>query len=196
MYTQMAKLLQTRDFAQAAALVAQLMPVISNHNSDGYVQLLLTKLNCLLALHQIEQAEVLCLDYAQRDVSKEQKLKVLDGTASYLLYQSSSAYLKQAERVARMGLEIAPGTLTLKGTLGSILVEQGHYAEGEPLLRECLDRSLALHDRAIASFYLGLLQLRNGHAEQGERLMKRGMKMYPEPWLVMKGNKLLHEART
>jgi hypothetical protein len=196
MYTQMAKLLQTRDFAQAAALVAQLMPVISNHNSDGYVQLLLTKLNCLLALNQIEQAEVLCLDYAQRDVSKEQKLKVLDGTASYLLYQSSSAYLKQAERVARMGLEIAPGTLTLKGTLGSILVEQGHYAEGEPLLRECLDRSLALHDRAIASFYLGLLQLRNGHAEQGERLMKRGMKMYPEPWLVMKGNKLLHEART
>ncbi|HSU54310.1 MAG TPA: site-2 protease family protein [Candidatus Dormibacteraeota bacterium] len=193
-YKQMAKLLQTRDFAHAATLVEQLMPAVSNHNSDGYVQLLLVKLNCLLGLNQIEQAETLCLDYTQRDVSKEQKVKVLDGLASYLLYQESSAFLKLAERFARMGLEIAPGTLTLKGTLGSILIEQGNYAEGEPLLRDCLNRSLALQDRAIASFYLGLLQLRTGHVEQGERLMKRGMKMYPEPWLVTKGNKLLHEG--
>src|SRR3954467_10605797 len=93
-----------------------------------------------------------------------------------------------------MGLDIAPGTLTLKGTLGSILVEQGNYAEGEPLLRDCLDRSLASHDRAIASFYLGLLQLRKGNAEQGKRLMKRGMNMHPEPWLITKGNKLLDDA--
>jgi hypothetical protein len=195
LYKQMARLLQTRDFAQSATRVDQLMAAISNHNSEGYVQLLLIKLHCLLALNQIEQAETLSLDYIQRDASKEYKVKVLDGMASYLLYQSSSAFLKPAERFARMGLEIAPGALTLKGTLGSILVEQGNYVESEPLLRECLDRSLALHDRAIASFFLGLLQLRNGNAAQGKRLMKRGMKMYPEPWLVSKGKDLLQETR-
>jgi len=90
-----------------------------------------------------------------------------------------------------MGLEIAPGTLTLKGTLGAILVEQGNYAEGEPLLSECLDRSPALHDRAIATFYLGMIKLRNGDGKQGERLMKRGMKMYPEAWMLAKGNAVL-----
>src|SRR5215217_3228616 len=114
MYEQMAGLLPTRDFAQAMPLVDQLISAISNHNSDGYVQLLLIKLYCLVALNQAEQAETLCFDYTQRDVSKEQKIKVLDGTASYLLYQSSSAFLKVAERLARMGLEIAPGTPTLK----------------------------------------------------------------------------------
>jgi hypothetical protein len=194
MYKQMAKLLQARDFAQAAILVDQLMPALSNHNSDGYVQLLLIKLNCLLGVNQIEQAETLCLDYTQRDVSKEQKLKVLDGIASYLLYQSSSAFLKPAERFARLGLEIAPGTLTLKGTLGSILVEVENYAQGEPLLRECLDRSPALHDRAIATFYLGMIKLRVGEVKDGKRLIKRGMKMYPEAWIVAKGNAFLKEA--
>jgi len=165
------------------------MPVIPDHNSDAYVQLLLIRLHCFLGQNQIEQAETLGLNYIQQDVRKEQKLKVLDGLASYLLYQGS--FLKQAERFARMALEIAPGTLTLKGTLGAILVEQGNYAEGEPLLSECLDRSPALHDRAIACFYLGMIKLRNGDGKQGKRLVKRGMKMYPEAWMVAKGNALL-----
>jgi hypothetical protein len=90
---------------------------------------------------------------------------------------------------------MAPGTLTLKGTLGSILVEQGNYAEGELLLHDCLDRSPALHDRAITSFYLGMIKVRIGDAKQGKRLIKRGMKMYPEAWMIAKGNMLLKEAR-
>jgi len=194
-YQQMAKRLQTRDFEQAATLLEELMPAMPDHNSDGYVQLLLIRLNCFLGRSQIEQAEALCLNYIQQDVRKEQKLRVLDGLASFLLYQASPAFLKQAERFARMGLELAPGTLTLKGTLGSILVEQGNYAEGEPLLGECLDRSPALHDRAIACFYLGIIKLRNGDVTRGKRLMKRGMRMYPEDWMAAKGNAVLKVNR-
>ena len=190
-YQRMAKLLQTRDFAQAAPLLEQLMSAMPDHNSDAYVQLLLISLHCFIGQNQIEHAEALCLNYIQQDVRKEQKLKVLDGLASYLLYQAPAAFLKQAERFARMALEIAPGTLTLKGTLGAILVEQGNHAEGEPLLNECLDRSPALHDRAIASFYLGMIKFRNGDTTLGQRLMKRGMKMYPEAWMLAKGNALL-----
>ena len=190
-YQHIAKLLQARDFGQAATLLEQLMPSMPDHNSDGYVRLLLIRLNCFLGRNQIEQAEALCFDYIQQDVRKEQKLKALDGVASYLLYHASRAFLNQAERFARLGLELAPGTLTLKGTLGAILVEQGNYSEGEPLLRECLDRSPALHDRAIACFYLGLTRLRNGDAKQGKRLMKRGMEMHPEAWMVAKGDAIL-----
>jgi hypothetical protein len=194
MYKQMARLLQTRDFAQAETLLDQLMPVILNHSSEGYVQLLLIKLNCLLGQSRIEQTEALCLNYVQQDVGKEQKIKVLDGLASYLLYQSSATLLKQGERFARLGLEIAPGTLTLKGTLGSILAEQGNYSEAEPLLVECLELSPALHDHAIATFYLGMIKLRRGEAKEGKRLIKRGMKMLPEAWIVAKGNVLLKDT--
>jgi len=194
MYEKMAKLFQAREFAQSEALLDRLMPAISDHNSDGYVQLLLVKLNCLLGQNQIERMEALCLDYTQQDAGKEQKIKVLDGIASYILYQSSSALLGQGERFARMGLEIAPGTLTLKGTLGSILAEQAKYGEAEQLLLECLERSVALHDRAISTFYLGMIKLRTGKTKEGQRLVKRGMKMYPEPWLVGKGDTLLKEG--
>jgi tetratricopeptide (TPR) repeat protein len=188
------KLLLAKNFTEAAALCDEMMSSILDHNSEAYVYLLMIKLQCILSTQEIERAEAVCLDFLQQDIRKEQKLKVIDGFACQILYQPSP-FLKQAERFARMGLEIAPGTLTLKGTLGSILVEQGNYSEAEPLLVECLDRSPALHDRAIASFYLGMIKVRTGELGQGKRLIKRGMKMYPEAWMVEKGNMLLQEAR-
>jgi hypothetical protein len=193
MCAQMGKLFMAGHFSETAMLLDRLIPVIADHNSAVYAELLLTKLNCLLHQNQIDQAEVICLDYVHQEVGVEQKVKMLDGIASYILYHSDSASLPRAEKFARMALEIAPGTLTLKGTLGSILVEQGSYAEGEPLLRECLDRSPALHDRAIATFYLGMIKLRAGEVKDGKRLIKRGMKMYPEAWIVAKGNALLKD---
>jgi hypothetical protein len=194
MYGQMAKLLQTNHFAEAAVLVDKLLPVLPDDNSEGYASLLHMKLYCLLNQNQIEQVERLCLDYIQQDVSQAQKVTMLDAIASYILHRSSSPFLKQAERFARLGLEIAPGTLTLKGTLGSILVEKGNFVEGELLLHDCLHGSNALHDRAISSFYLGVIKMRNGDAKGGKRLMKRGMKMYPEAWIVAKGNVLLKDS--
>jgi hypothetical protein len=190
-FRHMAKAHHANQFAEAAALVDKLLPVITDHNSEGYLNLLLIKLDCFLKQNHIEKAECICLEYIQENVSQEQKVKMLDGAASYILYHSLSAFSKQAERFARMGLELAPEKLTLKGTLGGTLVEQGNFAEGELLLHDCLHGSKALHDKAISSFYLGIVKMRNGDARGGKRLIKRAMEMYPEAWLVAKGTALL-----
>jgi hypothetical protein len=195
MAAHMGKLCQAGHFAEAAMLVERLLSAVTDHNSALYAHLLLIKVDCLLRQDQIDEAEKICVDYVQENVSNEQRLMMLDGLASYILYQSSAARFGRAEKLARMGLEIAPGKLTLKGTIGSLLVEQGHYAEGEALLNECLQQSQTLIDRAISSFYLGMIKVRTGKTREGKRLIKWGMRMYPEPWMVAKGNALLKEAR-
>jgi hypothetical protein len=189
------KLLKGKFYPEAVMLLERLLPVIADQNSEGYRQLLKAKVQCLFSLQRGDEAEALSLDYARRDVSREQKLKLLDEVASFILYQDSSAFLKHAERLARVCLEIAPGTLTLKGTLGALLAEQGNYSEAEPLLADCLERSPALHDRGIATFYLGMIKLHAGEAKDGKRLVKRGMNMYPEIWIVAKGQQLLKDVR-
>jgi len=195
MAAHMEKLRQAGHFAEATMLVDRLLREVTDHNSALYVHLLLMKMDCLLQQNQIDQAETICDEYIQENVSKEQKLTVLDGFASHILYQSSAAYFARAEKFARMGLEFAPGTLTLKGTLGSLLVEQGNYAEGEALLNECQERSLALQDRAISCFYLGVIKMRIGSTKEGKRLINCAMKMYPEAWMVAKGKALVKAAR-
>lgn len=198
MSNHMGKLFHSSYFAEALMLLERLLPIVTDHNSEVYLHLLLIKLSCLLHLDQSDEAEKICADYVQENISNERKLTMLDGFASYILYQSLAAHFGRAEKFARMGLEIAPGTwamLTLKGTLGSLLVEQGNYAEGEPLLLECLQQSHALTDQAISSFYLGMIKMRSGNAKEGKRLIKWAMRMYPESWMVEKGKALLKEAR-
>jgi tetratricopeptide (TPR) repeat protein len=195
MAAHMGKLYQAGHFAEAAMLLERLLPAVTDHNSALYVRFLLIKVDCLLRQDQIDQAEKICVDYVQENVSNEQKLMVLDGCASYILYRSSTAHFARAEKLARMGLEIANESLTLKGTLGSLLVEQGDYAKGEALLNECQERSPALQDRAISYFYLGLIKMRTGKAKEGKRLLNCAMKMYPEPWMVAKGKALQKAGR-
>jgi hypothetical protein len=190
------KLLTGKYYPEAVMLLDRLLPVIADQNSEAYGQLLRAKAQCLFSLQRSDEAEALCLDYVRREVSREHKIDLIDEVACFILYQPSSPFLKHAERLARAGLEIAPGTLTLKGTLGALLAEQGNYSEAEPLLADCLERSPALHDRGIATLYLGMIKLRAGEAKDGKRLIKRGMNMYPETWIVAKGNALLKEART
>lgn len=192
----MEKLRRAGHYPEATMLLDRLLPVVTDHNSALYAHLLLLKVDCLLRQNQIEQAEKICAAYSQEDVGNERKLMMLDGFASYILYQASSAHFACAEKFARMALAIAPYKLTLKGTLGSLLVEQGNYAEGEQLLRECLEQSQALIDRAISSFYLGVIKMRIGKAKEGKRLIKWGMRMYPESWMVAKGKGLLKTSKS
>jgi Tfp pilus assembly protein PilF len=137
----------------------------------------------------VAQAEKAVQEFVAQDVDKARKVKLLDGFACALFYQGSSQWLEQAEHSVRQALELAPQTLTLKGTLGAILVERGRFEQAEPLLRECLDRSPAQHDQGIASFYLGLVQLRQGKAAEGRKLVKHGLVLHPDSWLMAKAER-------
>jgi len=167
---------------------------LPERNSEAFAQLLLAKLQVQIKQGDIDRAERTCLDYIAENVNKQHKLKVLDGFACLILYQPSTPWLKQAEKMARLGLELAPGTLTLKGTLGGILTEQDNFAEAEPLLRECMERSPSYHDQGISSFYLGVIKLAQGKAQEGKRLIKNATTLYPESWLVSKANTKLMES--
>jgi hypothetical protein len=149
-------------------------------------ELLLAKDQCLLSLQKTEEAEGLCLEYIQRDVPRERKLKVIGGAPCFILYQSSSPFLKHAERLAR-GFGSCSGTLTFKGTLGSLLAEQGNYCEAEPLLVS-VSIAAQLSTTGQSTFYLGMTKSRTDNTNEGQRLTKRGMKMCPEAWIVVKGN--------
>ena len=173
-------------FGEAEKLCDELIASLPDINSAVYANLLLAKLDCTLKQNDFERAEKTCLDFINHDVAIQQKIRILDGFACRLLYQPSSPLLAQAEKFVRLALELAPGTLTLLGTLGGVLAEEGKFAEAEPLLRECLDRSPAMHDQGISSFYLGVVKLGTGNAKEAKRLIKRGMLMYPEPWLLAK----------
>jgi tetratricopeptide (TPR) repeat protein len=174
-----------KDFNGAEVFLDQLMALISDPSSDSYVQALLMKLHSIFCQNAIERAEKACLEFVNRDVSTEQKLRVLDGFVCQIVYQPVPLFLQNAERLARLALELAPGTPTLKGSLGGILAEREKFAEAEPLLRECLDSPM-LHDQGIASFYLGVVKLKTGHIEEAKRLINRGMTLYPEAWLMAK----------
>lgn len=191
MVAHMEKLHKAGYCAEATMLLDRLLPEVTDHNCALYVHLLLIKVDCLLRQSQIDEAEKVCMDYVQEDASKDQKSLILDGLASYILYQSLATHFPRGEKCARMGLELTPGILTLKGTLGSLLVEQGNYGEGEEQLTECLQQSQAVHDRAISSFYLGMIKMRTGNAKEGKRLIKWAMRMHPEAWMVAKGKALL-----
>jgi hypothetical protein len=177
-----------KDFTAVEKTYDYLLDLIQERNSEAFVQVLQGKILMQVEQGHVEAAESTCMNFVSEPVNKEYKIRLLDGLACLFLYKPSSPCLNLAEKLARLGLEIVPGTLTLKGTLGGILTEQGKFAEAEPLLHECRERSPAQHDQGISSVYLGFIKLHEGKTEEGRRLIDHGTTLYPEPWLVAKAN--------
>jgi tetratricopeptide (TPR) repeat protein len=182
-----------KDFPAAEALLDQALAGTPESKAIGRWPLQHLKLEYIVLQNDVSRAEKACLDWVNQAATIEEKIRILDGFISQVLYKSIVSFLNTAERLARQALELAPGTLTLKGTLGGVLVEQGRFAEAEPLLRECLERSPALHDQGISAFYLGVAKLSIGDRNEAKRLIKRGMVLYPEPWLLAKAQAKLKE---
>ncbi|HEX7860143.1 MAG TPA: hypothetical protein VF773_07460 [Verrucomicrobiae bacterium] len=128
-------------------------------------------------------------------VSDQSKTALLDQLACIPLTQSKPQLYPVAESCIRKALDLAPGTLTLKGTLGSLLIEQGNFTAGEPLIRECYNRSTALHDRGICSYYLALLAAQKSDSKTARKLATQSIALYPEPWLVAKAKSLLDRLK-
>src|SRR5262249_10440557 len=78
------------------------------------------------------------------------------------LLEEASRAVEEAVPLARQG---AVGVVSVLGTRGAILVEQGKVEEGTTLLREMLDETENRHVQAFCHCYLGLASLRKEDAE-------------------------------
>jgi hypothetical protein len=72
-----------------------------------------------------------------------------------------------------------PSAITLKGTKGSLLVEEGKYGEGLQLLQEVMAHTTAENDRAVCSYYIALAMLETGRGEKGRELLEKAVQQYP-----------------
>jgi tetratricopeptide (TPR) repeat protein len=112
------------------------------------------------------------------------KLHVLDVLGCAPFMQHVPNYLHEAEHWCDEALRLQPGNLTLLGTKGSLLFEQGRWDESEKILRHVLASSEADIDQGICSFYLALLAKRRGEHEAAERLARRARALYSEQWML------------
>ena len=184
---------ERNEFAEAEGLLDRALAGTTERSVAERWPLALLKLEYILAQNDVERAEKACREWVNQAATTEEKVRILDGFASEVLYTSTSSALENAERLVRKALELAPGCLTLKGSLGGILAELGRYAEAEPLLHECLSRSPAFHDQGIAAFYLGLARFSTGDRSEAKRLIKRAMVLHPATWLMTKAEAKLKE---
>jgi len=130
------------------------------------------------------------------ELSASKKVEFLDLLACVPLYREISSHglctaLELAEFSARKALGLAPGRLTLKGTLGALVVEQGDLRQAEPLLRECYNRSSANTDLGICSYYLAVIAESKSEINTAAKLARESVHLCPLPWLRRKSTALL-----
>lgn len=174
-----------QEFQSAEIGADELIATIEDSGSPEYTCALQWKVCCAILAGDIGRAETVCLASLESPIANEQKQAVLDCFVCQLVYQLEPPHLGVAERLARIACGLGESA-TLKGTLGSVLAEQGNFAEAESLLRECYDTCDRIHDKGTASFYLGLVKLRTGKPDEARRLVHRGAILYPAPWLLAK----------
>ena len=104
---------------------------------------------------------------------------VVDGFASLALYGNLQRLFAEAESLLRGTISRWPDEHSLKGTLGSLLVEQGRIEEGRILLEDLYARSHSAIDRGICAAYLSLLAKGDGKAMEAEELRKRAREHLP-----------------
>ncbi|HTG45570.1 MAG TPA: hypothetical protein VK633_13670, partial [Verrucomicrobiae bacterium] len=119
------------------------------------------KLSNLIGQADFERFLATLKVYCELPVSNHIKVSQLDRLACIPLYGPLPAEvygtaLQLAEFSVRKALELAPGRVTLKGTLGGCLVELGRSEEAEPILLECYKNGSVL-DRAISALFLGFI---------------------------------------
>jgi predicted Zn-dependent protease len=83
-----------------------------------------------------------------------EKAIILDAMASIPVVHGDKRFLAQAEHWAKQAHALLPDCKTLRGTLGSILVEKGSCAEGMALLMPLTSEDNPAVDRVLASCYV------------------------------------------
>jgi hypothetical protein len=113
----------------------------------------------------------------QPDIHPGEKAMLLDRIACMVLYHDVKVLLRAAEGWAREACELVPRSITLRGTLGAVLVERGSYTEGLMLLTPLTGAGNASVDRTLSACYSAkaLHQLgRTAEAQEHLRTARQG----------------------
>ena len=82
-----------------------------------------------------------------------EKAALLDRLACVLVIQGDKSFLASAQDWARQAYELFPSCKTLRGTLGSVLVEAGQYAHGLELLVPLTSENNSAVDKTLAACF-------------------------------------------
>ena len=88
--------------------------------------------------------------------------------------------LPRALTAIEKAIELAPGSITLQGTKGSLLIELGRVDEGEALLQKVAAESESENDLAYCAHYLAVARLLKGERAEGARLFLEARIRYPK----------------
>ena len=116
--------------------------------------------------------------------SLPEKLYLLDRLSCLPSMSGLQRILPDADKWSELALQLQPENLSLKGTRGAILIEQGNYNEGEVLLKEVLEKSESDIDKGVASLFLALCEKHRNDVKAAIRLARRAKRIYPVPWLL------------
>jgi hypothetical protein len=183
---------QADDYPALACIYDKLLEQITPKNVPAYSGVYAAKIT-LMMLHRKDTTEF------TPEIEKLLALAISDALKASYLDQIACAYfhgniketIPVAEFCIQEALKLAPGSFTLKGTLGALLVEEGKLDEGEPLLRECHDRSPEHPDQGISGVYLALIAEQRGEYKLARKLARQSIILYSEDWLKRKVDALL-----
>ncbi len=181
-------------FAEAEQVWDELLALAADPTSASHGQASAWKLRCILERDDGERAEPQFRSLLDAERSVADTAELVDEVVCTMLFRDPPRHLERIEGWTRRMLERAPGALTLAGTLGGILAEQGKIDEAEPLLRECRERSTALHDQGFASLYLGIVAMRRGELKLAKYLLKHATILHAHPWIVERAGRMLREC--
>jgi len=159
---------------------------ISGTDTIARFYILAEKIRARVMLNEPEIARRETDEFLSVCSSKEAKVALLDTLACLPLMQGAKEFLPEAVTYAKRALEIDPDDLTLQGTYGSLLFDQGHTQEGADILRSVYERSHSEADRGISALYLALFAKQKGNLRQAGSFAKEATTLHPQPWLIQR----------
>lgn len=116
---------------------------------------------------------------AKEGVESMSRAMVLDGLASLPIFHGYPDLVEESMGYIDEAIALEPGTITLKGTKGALLIEKGCLDEGIEMLERVRDGSDAVPDKAISEYYLALGFFRKGDVDEARRHLDAGIGIDP-----------------
>jgi tetratricopeptide (TPR) repeat protein len=107
-------------------------------------------------------------------------VEVLDLIACIPVFYGHPEMLDVSMRCIDVAIQKAPDMITLKGTKGSLLIDQGSIDEGIEMLEEVRNSSNAPLDKAISTYFLALAFFKKGEKEKCNDLLKSAIALDPQ----------------